>query len=183
MYIVCLHFTGREEIPADIMQKLREGFGACSPQMSLFPLTSIPSFFLERLKVCEKYFTGLQMEAIDQNIKQFHHMSARERKSHTKLRHLVVEAFVERFFLQPINREDRIVPGVNLDGTQLSFTRGPSNEVPFNEIFNGRHQIGSYNQRQRTLDQDWFENIQSDELVKLHPSQYQSLEGNVNTSC
>ena len=120
---------------------------------------------------------GVQMDTIDQHIKQFYHMSAADRKAHTHLRQLVVKSFTERFPLQPINREDRVVSGANLDGTQLSFTRGPSNEVPFNESFNGRHQTGSYNQRQMNLHQDWLDKTQADELFAFHHAQSGSLKG------
>lgn len=123
------------------------------------------------------YFTGLQMEAIDQNIQQFYYMSSAERKAHGRLRQLVVENFVERFQLLPINKEEHLVPGTNLDGTQLSFTRGPTNDVPFSESFNGRHQMGSYNQRQETLNQDWLEKIQADGQFEFHPTQSRCLQG------
>ena len=177
VYVVCLHFIGRENIPVSVMEKLCEEYGPHCPPISLFALASIPCLFLERLKVCEKYFIGFQMEAIDQHIQQFYYMSAAKRKDHNQLRHLVVKSFVERFPLQPINIEERIVPGVLLDGTQLSFTRGPTNDVPFNESFNGRHQMGSYNQRQMTLHQDWLEKILADELFNFHPTQSGSLKG------
>jgi len=133
--------------------------------------------FLEKLKVCEKYFIGLQMEAIDEHIQQFYFMSAAERKAHNQLRQLVVKSFLERCPLQPIKRRECIVHGANLDGTQLSFTRGPTNDVPFNESFNGRHQMGSYNQRQLNLHQDWLEKIQADELFRFDPTQSGSLQG------
>ena len=177
IYVVCLNFTGREEIPVDVMENLRKLYGPYHPSMSLFPLSSIPCMFLERLKVCEKYFANLQMEAIDQHIQQFHFMNAAERKTHTQLRQLVVQSFVERFPLQPIKTEERIVPGVKLDGTQLSYTRGPTNDVPFSESFNGRHQTGSYNQRQMNVHQDWLEKIQADEQFKFGPTLPASLQG------
>lgn len=177
MYVVCLKFIGKEEIPSRVMERLCKEYGAKCPSFSLFSLNSIPSMFLERLKACAMYFTGLQMEAIDQNIQQFYYMTSAERKAHSRLRQLMVETFVERFHLQSISKEDRVVPGANLDGTQLSFTRGPTNDVPFNESFNGRHQIGSYNQRQENLNQEWLEKIQADGQLKFYPTQSKSLQG------
>ena len=177
VYVVCLNFIGREEIPVDVMKTLNKEFGPHCPSTSLFSLSSIPSMFLEKLKVCEKYFIGLQMEAIDEHIQQFYFMSAAERKADNQLRQLVVKSFLERCPLQPIKRRERIVHGANLDGTQLSFTRGPTNDVPFNESFNGRHQMGSYNQRQLNLHQDWLEKIQADELFRFDPTQSGSLQG------
>lgn len=177
IYVVCLDFIGREEIPAEVMEKLSTEYGPCNPSLSLFPLSSVPPMFLERLKVCEKYFTGLQMEAIDQHIRQFHYMSAAERKAHVHLRQLIVRSFVERFPLQPIRREDRMVPSTILDGTQLSVTRGPTNGVPFCENFNGRNQMGSFNQRQLNLHQDWLQKIEADELFQFSLTQSMSLQG------
>lgn len=178
VYVACLKFIGKEEIPISVMEKLSKEYGAHCSSFSLFSLKSIPSPFLERLKVCEMYFTGLQMEAIDQNIQQFYYMSSAERKAHGRLRQLVVENFVERFHLLPINKEEHLVSGTNLDGTQLSFTRGPTNDVPFNsESFNGRHQMGSYNQRQETLNQDWLEKVQADGQFEFHPTQSRCLQG------
>ena len=174
---MCLNFIGGEEIPVDVMKNLRREYGPFHPSVSLFPLSSIPHMFLERLKVCEKYFADLQMEAIDQHIQQFHFMSTADRKTHVQLRQLVVKSFVERFPLQPIKAEERIVPGVKLDGTQLSFTRGSMNDVPLSEAFNGRHQMGSYNQRQLNVHQGWFEKIQADEQFKFCPTPSASLQG------
>ena len=174
---MCLKFIGKQQIPSCVMEKLSNGYTAHCPLFSLFSLRSIPSMFLERLKTCQLYFTGLQMEAIDQNIRQFYYMSSAERKAHNHLRQLVVENFVERFHLQPINKEEHVVPGANLDGTQLSFTRGPTNDVPFSESFNGRHQMGSYNQRQANLHQNWLEKIQVDGQFKFHPTHSRSLQG------
>lgn len=183
VYVVCLKFIGKEEIPSGVMEKLCKEYGTQCPSFSLFSLNSIPSMFLERLKACEMYFTGLQMEAIDQNIQQFYYMTSAERKTHSRLRQLMVETFVERFHLQSISKEDRVVPDAILNGTQLSFTRGPTNDVPFSESFNGRHQIGSYNQRQENLNQDWLEKIQADGQLKFHPTQLKSLQGRLRLNC
>lgn len=182
MYVVCLKFIGKEEIPCGVMEKLCKEYCAHRSSFSLFSLRSIPCVFLERLKACEMYFTGLQMEAIDQNIRQFYYMSSAERKAHTRLRQLVVEKFVERFNLQPINKEGHVVPDANLDGTQLSFTRGPTNEVAFSERFNGRQQMGSYNQRQENLNQGWLEKILADGQLNFHPTGMRSLQGRLRTN-
>jgi len=176
VYVVCLTFIGKEEIPSIVMEKLCEGYGEHCPSSSLYSLTSIPCTFLERLKACEEYFTSLQMEAIDQNIQQFYYMSSREWKAHAHLRQLVVENFVERFHLRPINKEKLVVPGEYLDGTQLSFTRGPTNNVPFRESFNGRHQMGSYNERNENLNQDWLEKTLADGQFQFHPTHLRSLK-------
>lgn len=159
------------------MEKLFEGYGKHCPSTSLFSLSSIPCTFLERLKACEEYFTSLQMEAIGQNIQQFYYMSSREWKAHAHLRHLVVENFVKRFHLRPVSEEEHVVPGAHLDGTQLSFIRGPTNNVPFTESFNGRHQRGSYNERNENLNQHWLEKTIADGQFQFHPSQLRSLQG------
>ena len=177
VYVVCLTFIGREEIPSSVMEKLFEGYGEHCPSSSLFSLSTIPSMFLERLRACEEYFATLQMEAIDHNIQQFYYMSSREWKARAQLRELVVENFVERFHLKPINKEEHVVPGAHLDGTQLSFTRGPTNNVPFRESFNGRHQMGSYNERNENLNQDWLEKTLADGQFQFHPTQLRSLQG------
>ena len=177
VYVVCLTFIDKEKIPSSAMEKLHEGYREHCPSSSLFSLSSIPCVFLERLKACEEYFTSLQMEAIDQNIQQFYYTSSREWKAHTQLRHLVVENFVERFHLKPINEEEHVVPGAHLDGTQLSFTRGPTNNVPFRESFNGRHQVGSYNERNENLNQDWLDRTLADGQFQFHPTQLRSLQG------
>jgi len=117
------------------------------------------------------------MEAIDQNIKQFYYMSSREWKAHAQLRQLVVENFVERFHVRPINEEEHVVAGAYLDGTQLSFTRGPTNNVPFRESFNGRHQMGSYNERNENLNQEWLAKTLADGQFQFHPTQLKSLQG------
>lgn len=177
VYIVCLTFIGKEEIPSSAMEKLCEGYGEHCPSSSLFSLSLIPCMFLERLKACEEYFTSLQMEAIDQNIQQFYYMSSKERKAHAQLRQLVVENFIERFHLRPINEEEHVVPGAHLDGTQLSFTRGPTNNVAFRESFNGRHQMGSYNERNENLNQDWLEKTLADGQFQFHHTLLRSLQG------
>ena len=159
------------------MEELCEGYGEHCPSSSLFSLSSIPCTFLERLKACEEYFTSLQMEAIDQNIQQFYYMSSREWKAHAHLRQLLVENFVERFHVRPINEEEHVVPGAYLDGTQLSFTRGPTNNVSFRESFNGRHQMGSYNERKEHLNQNWLERTETDGLFQFHPAHLRSLQG------
>ena len=182
IYVVCLKFIGKEEIPSSVMEKLCQEYGAHCQSFSLYSLRSIPCVFLERLKACEMYFNGLQVEAIDQNIQQFYFMSSAERKAHTRLRQLVVEKFVETFHLQPISTEEHVVPGANLDGTQLSFTRGPTNDVPFSESFNGRHQMGSYNERHKNLNQGWLEKIQADGQFKFHPTQLRKLQGRLRTN-
>jgi len=175
-YVVCLAFIGKEKIPSSVMEKVCEGYGEHCPSSSLFSLSSIPCTFLERLKACEEYFTSLQMEAIDQNIKQFYYMSSREWKAHAQLRQLVVENFVERFHVRPINEEEHVVAGAYLDGTQLSFTRGPTNNVPFRESFNGRHQMGSYNERNENLNQEWLAKTLADGQFQFHPTQLKSLQ-------
>ena len=119
----------------------------------------------------------MQTEAIDYHIQQFHFMSEAERKAHRQLQKIVLNSFLERFPLQPIKREHRIVPGVILDGTQLSTVRGPTNGVHFDESFNGRHQKGSYNQRQINLHQEWIEKILEDGMFKLDSTQCSSLQG------
>lgn len=117
------------------------------------------------------------MEVIDNHIQQFHFMSEAERKAHRQLQNLVVNSFLERFPLQPIKRVHRIVPGVILDGTQLSTVRGTKNGVHFDESFNGRHQKGSYNQRQINLHQEWIEKILEDGMFKRDSTQCSSLQG------
>ena len=177
VYVVCRTFIGKENIPSGLMEKLCEGYGERCPSSSLFSLSSIPSMFLERLRVCEEYFTSLQMEAIDQNIQQFYYMSSRDWKARAQLRELVVENFVARFHLKPISNEEHVIPGAHLDGTQLSFARGPTNNVPFRESFNGRHQMGSYNERNENLNQDWLEKTLADGQFQFCPTQLRSLQG------
>lgn len=176
VYIVCLQFIGKQQIPSCILDELKKDYTLNCPSTSLFSLQSIPAIFLERLKTCQTYFTELQMKAIDQNIRQFHYMTSAERKVHNQLRQLVVEHFVERFHLQPISEEEHIVMGTRLDGTQLSFTRGSTNYVPFVETFTGRHQMGSYNQRQGSLHQNWLDKIKVDHQLKFCPSHSRSLK-------
>ncbi|XP_068694889.1 cap-specific mRNA (nucleoside-2'-O-)-methyltransferase 2-like [Montipora foliosa] len=177
IYVICLSFAGREEIPSEVLEKLREEYGPECPSKSLFSLSSISAVFLKRLIACEKYFTELQMEAIDQHIQQFHFMSSAQRKANYQLRQLVVKKFMERFPVQQIKREDRIVPGTILDGTQLSVVRGSTNDVCLDDSFNGRHQRGSYNQRQMNLHQNWIEKIHEDDMLKLDSSQCLSFQG------
>lgn len=119
------------------------------------------------------------MEAIDLNIQQFHYMTSAERKAHNQLRQLVVENYVEKFHLQPISEEEHVVMSTSLDGTQLSFNRGPTNCVPFAETFAGTHQRGSYNQRQGNLHQNWLDKIKVDSQLKFCPSRSRTLQGKV----
>ncbi|KAK2555518.1 Cap-specific mRNA (nucleoside-2'-O-)-methyltransferase 2 [Acropora cervicornis] len=177
IYVVCLGFIGKEEIPKEIIEILRKEYGSKCPATGLFSLSSIPLTFLEKLRACETFFTRMQMEAIDNHIQQFHFMSEAERKAHRQLQKLVVNSFLEKFPLQPIKREYRIVPGVILDGTQSSTVRGPTNGVHFDESFNGHHQKGSYNQRQNNLHQEWIEKILEDGMFKLDSTQCSSLQG------
>ena len=119
------------------------------------------------------------MEAIDLNIQQFHYMTSAERKAHNQLRQLVVENYVEKFHLQPISEEEHVVMSTSLDGTQLSFNRGPTNCVPFAETFAGTRQRGSYNQRQGNLHQNWLDKIKVDSQLKFCPSRSRTLQGRV----
>lgn len=68
VYIVCLQFIGKQQIPSCILDELKKDYTLNCPSTSLFSLQSIPAIFLERLKTCQTYFTELQMKAIDQNI-------------------------------------------------------------------------------------------------------------------
>lgn len=179
VYIVCLRFIGEQQIPSCILEELRKAFTPHCLLPSLFSLQSIPGTFLERLRTCQKYFTGLQMEAIDLNIQQFHYMTSAERKAHNQLRQLVVENYVEKFHLQPISEEEHVVMSTSLDGTQLSFNRGPTNCVPFAETFAGTRQRGSYNQRQGNLHQNWLDKIKVDSQLKFCPSHSRTLQGRV----
>ena len=159
------------------MEKLKSVYSPNFPTRSLFPWHFIHGAFLERLKLCEKYFIGFQIKAIELHIQQFHNLRAAEKQVLFHLRQLVAQRYIEKFVLQPIRKEDCLVPGVYLDGTQLSFSRGPTNGVLFSESFSGRQQIGSYNERQQKLGQNWLDRFTADATFQVVPTRWTSLEG------
>ena len=178
---MCLDYVGKENLPEGYMEKLETEYSPQSPKCSMFPQSVIPRNFLEKLMASEKYFTGLQVDAINVHVQQFGFMSQWDRRKLPQLRQHAMYHFVEHFNVTPITKEDRVVPHAHLDGTQLSYTRGATNNVPLSESFSGRHQTGSFNERQEKRTCRWLDSVGKDELFVFEAFQATSIKGDFDS--
>jgi hypothetical protein len=78
----------------------------------LFPLEELPKDFLLSVYKCSKYFSELQIQVIENNIKCFLQKTTNYIKSLTELQYCVAKTYVDKFQIKPIDRSQKIV-GLN----------------------------------------------------------------------
>ena len=165
-----------EHLPEGYIGKLQEHFSPKTPTCGMFYQSSIPPNFLEILKTSQEHFTGLQIDAISMHVKQFTWMSQWEKRSLSHMRQYAMAHFVARFHIVSIPREEHVVPRLYLDGTQLSYTRCTASNMPLSESFSGRHQTGTFNERQEQKAEKWLDSMVQDDLFIFQESESTSLK-------
>jgi hypothetical protein len=75
-------------------------------------LEELPKDFLLSVYKCSKYFSELQIQIIENNIKRFLQKTENDIKSLSELQHCVAITYVDKFQIKPIDRSQEIV-GLN----------------------------------------------------------------------
>ncbi|EDO44686.1 predicted protein, partial [Nematostella vectensis] len=107
VYITCCGYTGN--LSPQYHEILYTAYQQDTAEKVLFPLNSIPREFLYLIKECQEYFINLQNQEISMNIQYFHHMNRLEKKQLFHLRKQAAGYYMEKFGVQPIAEEERVV--------------------------------------------------------------------------
>jgi hypothetical protein len=75
-------------------------------------LEELPKDFLLSLYKCSKYFSELQIQVIENNIKRFLQKTTNDIKSLTELQYCVAKTYIDKFQIKPINNTQKII-GLN----------------------------------------------------------------------
>jgi hypothetical protein len=75
-------------------------------------LEELPKDFLLSVYKCSKYFSELQIQVIENNIKHFLQNISNDIKSLTELQYCVAKTYVDKFQIRPIDHSQKII-GLN----------------------------------------------------------------------
>ncbi|XP_006860245.1 PREDICTED: cap-specific mRNA (nucleoside-2'-O-)-methyltransferase 2 [Chrysochloris asiatica] len=113
VYVVCLHYKGREAIHP-LLSKMMLNFGSAITSKALFPHHVIPESFLQKHQECCMFFHKYQLETISENIRLFKCMEKEEQTKLNNLRDCAVQYFMQKLKLKPISRNNWLVKGSNI---------------------------------------------------------------------
>ncbi|XP_060090922.1 cap-specific mRNA (nucleoside-2'-O-)-methyltransferase 2 [Heteronotia binoei] len=108
VYVVCLHYLGREAIHS-LLSKMLQNFGTAVVEKALFPQHLIPESFLKVHEECCSFFHRHQVETISENLRLFEGTGEAEQARLNLLRDCAVDFFLKRFQMKPLARNNWIV--------------------------------------------------------------------------
>ncbi|XP_055837336.1 cap-specific mRNA (nucleoside-2'-O-)-methyltransferase 2-like isoform X2 [Episyrphus balteatus] len=129
LYLVCLNYLKPDNI-GDYLDAMLDKL-ATNNIFPLFPKKYIPLDFYIQHEVCNRKFMFEQMQAIESNIYSYELKSKWENKKSHELRSQVCQLFFERFKVQPLKPEQKILqnPRSKIEyGIKTQIYRGSHNK-------------------------------------------------------
>lgn len=131
VYVVCCGYVGSHTIQP-WLEVLLKNYGPNASVNALFPLSSIPSTFLDQMYRCADFFRRLQTDVIKENIRSYHHPGKKDNCLTVAIRHRVADSFFKRYKLQKLDRslymvhdkkrlKDATAPNLDPKGEEGSF--------------------------------------------------------------
>ncbi|XP_025423734.1 uncharacterized protein LOC112693059 [Sipha flava] len=100
-----------------------------------FPLNELPKDFLSSVYKCSKYFSELQMQVKENNIKWFYQKTENDIKSLTELQYCVAKTYINRFQIKPINPSQENVGLNKLRAIQFDLPKVSTTKTDMNCSF------------------------------------------------
>ncbi|XP_025415255.1 cap-specific mRNA (nucleoside-2'-O-)-methyltransferase 2-like [Sipha flava] len=134
IYVVCRGFKGLQCVEPLIHTFFSTSNRTLSDNC-LFPLSELPKDFLSSVYKCSKYFSELQMQVIENNIKWFYQKTENDIKSLTELQYCVANTYVNRFRIKPISPSQEIVGLNKLRAIQFELPKVSTTKTDMNCSF------------------------------------------------
>ncbi|XP_075392439.1 cap-specific mRNA (nucleoside-2'-O-)-methyltransferase 2 [Tenrec ecaudatus] len=172
VYVVCLHYRGREAIHP-LLSKMMLTFGTEMTSQALFPHSAIPESFLQRHEECCMFFHKYQLETISENIRLFECMGKEEQAKLSNLRDCAVQYFMQKFQLKPLSRNNWLVKRSNIGCSTNTKWFGQRNR--YFRTYNERKMLETLSWREKVA-KGYF-NRWAEEHATYNPGQSSVLEG------
>ncbi|XP_025407467.1 cap-specific mRNA (nucleoside-2'-O-)-methyltransferase 2-like [Sipha flava] len=134
IYVVCRGFKGFQCVEP-LIHKFFSTSNRTLSYNCLFPLNELPKDFLSSVYKCSKYFSELQMQIIENNIKWFFQKTENDIKSLTELQYCVANTYVNRFQIKPIYPSQEIVGQNKLRAIQFDLPKVSTTKTDMNCSF------------------------------------------------
>nr|XP_003417203.1 cap-specific mRNA (nucleoside-2'-O-)-methyltransferase 2 [Loxodonta africana]XP_023412432.1 cap-specific mRNA (nucleoside-2'-O-)-methyltransferase 2 [Loxodonta africana] len=172
VYVVCLHYKGREAIHP-LLSKMMLNFGTEMSSKALFPHHVIPESFLKRHEECCVFFHKYQLETISENIRLFGCMGKEEQAKLNNLRDCAVQYFMQKLQLKPLPRNNWLVKRSNIGCSTNTKWFGQRNR--YFKTYNERKMLEALSWKDKVA-KGYF-NSWAEEHAVYHPGQSSRLEG------
>lgn len=104
VYVICLHYTGKEYFTLMLDKFLRHYKNPDSIH-SMLPVSEVPSSFCNQVEECAAFFMKKQVKTILDNVCFFKNPSKHEVSKTEEIKNAVVEYYLEKYDLKLIDRQ------------------------------------------------------------------------------
>ncbi|EDV27618.1 uncharacterized protein TRIADDRAFT_53500 [Trichoplax adhaerens] len=156
VYIICIGYIGFNAIPKQFWDNLCANYGLEDRCISLFPLDYIPVPIIDKIYTFCQYFSTLQIDAIQRNIRLFDTLNKSNRKFISKAKKAIAKEYITRYQVYEIQPEKKIVSSVDVNLSRR--------DDKFKSIGS---KAGSFNQRVGQTKRKWSESVNDYNIPEL----------------